>query len=84
MMSEITAETFLENLEKEVQKCADTHQPLKVRRQNGERFVVLAEKDWRAIEGTLHMNRIPGMVESIHEAAREPLSEGTKLEDLDW
>jgi hypothetical protein len=26
--------------------------------------------------------KLPGLVESIHEAAREPLEEGTRVEDL--
>ncbi|HWN41991.1 MAG TPA: hypothetical protein VNW71_07190 [Thermoanaerobaculia bacterium] len=40
--------------------------------------------DWRAIEETLALNKVPGLVESLLEAAREPIQEGTRLEDLDW
>ena len=33
---------------------------------------------------TLYLVNIPGMAESILEAAKEPLDEGTDMEDLDW
>jgi Txe/YoeB family toxin of toxin-antitoxin system len=48
---------------------------------------VLSEKDWLAIEETLYLNRIPGLVESIYEAAEEPIEEGTppeKLRRVSW
>lgn len=83
-MNEITAEEFKENLESEISRCVDNHEALNIRRKNGEGVVVISESDWRAIEETLYLNRIPGMVESIHEAAKEPVSEGTPLEELDW
>jgi PHD/YefM family antitoxin component YafN of YafNO toxin-antitoxin module len=47
-------------------------------------FVVLGEKDWKAIEETLYLNQFPGLTESINDAANEPLDQGTALEDLDW
>jgi len=37
-----------------------------------------------AIAETIYLNIIPGMVDSIKEAAAEPLSEGIPLEELDW
>jgi len=52
--------------------------------EGGEDFVVLDAEDWRAIEETLYLHQVPGLVESIHRAAAEPLEEGTRLEDLDW
>jgi PHD/YefM family antitoxin component YafN of YafNO toxin-antitoxin module len=55
-----------------------------VKRRNGENFVVLGEKDWMAIEETLYLNRIPGLVKSIHKTAKEHIEGGTPLEELDW
>lgn len=37
-----------------------------------------------ADRASLELNRIPGMVESIQQAAREPFEEGIELQDLDW
>ncbi len=59
------------------------HEILKVKRKNGGDFVVISESDWRAIEETLYLNRIPGLVESIHNADKEPLDEGTPLGEID-
>nr|VFK60343.1 MAG: hypothetical protein BECKTC1821F_GA0114240_10454 [Candidatus Kentron sp. TC] len=47
-------------------------------------LVILGETDWRAIEETLYLNRIHGSMESIRETSRESLSEGVRLEDIDW
>jgi PHD/YefM family antitoxin component YafN of YafNO toxin-antitoxin module len=45
---------------------------------------VLGAEDWRAIEETIYLNQIPGLVDSIHKAANEPLEKGTLLEKLRW
>ena len=37
-----------------------------------------------AIAETIYLNGIPGMVDAIHAAAAEPLSEGTPLEEFEW
>jgi PHD/YefM family antitoxin component YafN of YafNO toxin-antitoxin module len=80
---EVSARQFSENLEREVEKVISNHEVLHVRRDGGD-IVVLSADDWRSVEETLYLNKVPGLVESIHEAAREPLEEGTKVEDLDW
>ena len=83
-MPETTANEFRKRLKKYVDQAISNHQILKVKRRNGENFVILGEKDWRAIEETLYLNQFPELVKSIHEAHREPLEKGTALEDLDW
>jgi PHD/YefM family antitoxin component YafN of YafNO toxin-antitoxin module len=83
-MPETTANDFRKRLKAHIDRTILHHEVLKVTRRNGENFVVLGEKDWRAIEETLYLNRVPGLVESIHEAAQEPKAAGTPLEQLDW
>ena len=46
--------------------------------------MIISAEDWRAIEETLFLNQIPGMVASIHEAANEALDKGVRFQDLDW
>jgi len=75
-MLQTTAVKLREDFDREVERCIDNHETLKVTRDSGENLVIIGEADWRAIEETLYLNRIPGLVESIREAAREPLSEG--------
>ena len=84
IMLETTANTLRKNLRQEVQRCVASHEVLRVRQQGGDDFVILSVADWRAIEETLYLNQISGMVTSIHAAAAEPLMQGTRLEDLDW
>ena len=83
-MFETSANEFRKKLKAHIDQTIANHQVLKVKRKNGENFVVIGEKDWKAIEETLYLNQFPGLVESIHEADSEPLEEGTTLEDLDW
>ena len=81
-MREVTANEFRQTLKSKVDECISNHEVLYVRRRKGGDFVVLGEEDWRAVEETLYLNRFPGLVHSIHQAASEPLSEGVELKDL--
>ena len=83
-MTELTLNEFRRRLRNAVDHCADNHETLKVLRRDGADFVVLSASDWAAIEETLHLNQIPGMVESIHAAHAEPLEKGTPMEKLNW
>ena len=38
--------------------------------------VIISMEEWSGIQETLYLNSIPGMVESIKEAAAEPLELG--------
>ena len=82
-MLETTANEFRKTLKARVDQCINNHEVLKVKRRNGENFVVLGEDDWRAVEETLYLNQFPGLVDSINKAANESLSEGIALEDVD-
>jgi len=83
-MNEVSANEFRAHLKREVDKVVEDRRVLRVKRRRGEDFVVVAADDWSAIEETLFLNRVPGLVESIHEAAADPLDEGASLQDLDW
>jgi len=82
-MIETTANEFRQTLKAKVDDCILSHEVLRVKRRNGGDFVVLGEEDWRAVEETLYLNQFAGLVDSIHQAAAEPLSEGVSLKDLD-
>ena len=83
-MLETTANLFRQNLKSEVDRCIDNHEVLRVTRRSGDNFIVLSESDWRAIEETLYLNQVPGLIESIHIAANESFEKGTSLKDLVW
>lgn len=83
-MNEITANRFRDKLKTEVDRAIREHRPLRVTRRRGGDFVVLSAEDWGAIEETLYINRVPGLVKSIKRAAKEPIAKGTALKDLNW
>jgi hypothetical protein len=48
-------------------------------------LTTIGVEDWQAIEETIFLNRIPGFVESVHQAYQEILEDGgVPLEELDW
>ncbi|MDD2660696.1 MAG: type II toxin-antitoxin system Phd/YefM family antitoxin [Methylococcales bacterium] len=83
-MLETTATKLRKNLPKEIEPCFESHETLHVKQRDGKNFVIISAEDWRAIEETLFLNKIPDMVASIHDAANESLDKGTRLQDLDW
>lgn len=46
--------------------------------------VLISEDDWSAIQETLYLNTIPGMVESIQEGAKEPVEECISEDMVKW
>lgn len=83
-MLETTATKLRKNLPKEIEPCFHSHETLHVKQRDGKDFVIISAEDWRAIEETLFLNQIPDMVASLHDAAKESLEQGVRLEDLDW
>lgn len=83
-MTETTANEFRKKLKYFADISILNHEVLKVKRRNGEDFVVIGEKDWKAIEETLYLNQFPDLVKSIKVSAKEPVEEGTPFEELDW
>ena len=83
-MLETTATKLRRNLVNEIKPCFERHERLHVKQRDGNDFVIMSADDWRAIEDTLFLNQIPGMVASIHDAASESLSQGVRFQDLEW
>jgi antitoxin YefM len=83
-MKSTTANEFRKRLKYYVDMSISNHNVLRIERRNGENFIVLGEKDWNAIEETIYLNQVPGLVQSIKDAAQESLKEGTSFEELDW
>ena len=64
-----------------VDYVADSHEYVYITGKRN-KAILIAEEDFRAIQETLYLTSIPGMKESILEAAREP-SEQCRT-TLDW
>jgi prevent-host-death family protein len=82
-MKPISATEARANLYRLIDETASSHQPVMItgKRHNA---VLISEEDWNAIQETLYLMSIPGMKESILEAAKEPMEECISLEELEW
>ena len=80
-MTTITATQARQRLYSLIDEANDSHQPIQItgKRANA---VLLSEDDWRAIQETLHLQSVPGLVDSIQEASKEGI-EGAS-DKLDW
>ena len=80
-MSSITASEARANLYRLIDEAAASHQPLLIsgKRNNA---VLVSEEDWTAIQETLFLLSVPGMLESIREGMDTPVDECS--EDPGW
>lgn len=64
-----------------IDEANESHEPIQITGKRGN-AVLVSEDDWRAIQETLYLQGIPGMVESIQKARDEGIGKGSK--ELDW
>ncbi|BDF57482.1 hypothetical protein CE91St36_02990 [Christensenellaceae bacterium] len=72
-----------QNLYKLVKDTNESHAPIQILGKDGN-AVLLSEDDWRAIQETLYLYSVPGLVEGIKESENEPIEEMVSADDLDW
>lgn len=73
------------NLYQTVSDVNEYSQPITITNNRGKNAVLIAEDDWLAIQETLYLHSIPGMVESILASRKENLSECTTYDpDEEW
>jgi predicted HicB family RNase H-like nuclease len=60
-----------------IDQTAESHQPILLAGKRSS-AVLLSEEDWKAIQETLHLLSVPGMLESIKRGMAEPLAENAK------
>ena len=46
--------------------------------------VLVTANDWNAIQETVYLNSIPGMVESIKKGMETPIEDCVSEEDVEW
>lgn len=80
-MSALPATTARANLYRLIDQVNEESEPLTITGQRGN-AVLVGEDDWRAIQETLHLESVPGLVASIHDARDEGVEGGST--DLDW
>ena len=71
------------NLYKLIAQTNSTSEPVQITSKNGN-AVLISESDWRAMQEMLYLGSVPGLVESIKEAAAAPSTDFTPMEEVDW
>ena len=80
-MSTIPVTTARSQLYRLIDQVNEDSEPLVITGQRGNAVLVGGE-DWRAIQETLYLESVPGMMDSIRNARREGIEAGS--EELDW
>ncbi|MBQ7559445.1 MAG: type II toxin-antitoxin system Phd/YefM family antitoxin [Synergistaceae bacterium] len=77
-MTAITAQKAYEKFFQLLSDVNDSSTPIIiVNDDENKNAVLVSEDDWNSLQETLYLYSIPGMVESIIKAGKEPLSEYT-------
>ena len=82
-MEKITVNQPHLNLAKVVAEINEKHQPILIQGTTGN-AILISEQEWNEIQETLYLQSIPGMVESIHQAAATPIEDCIDVKDIDW
>ncbi|MBD2201981.1 type II toxin-antitoxin system Phd/YefM family antitoxin [Calothrix sp. FACHB-1219] len=80
-MSSLPINEAQNNLQALIDRVVQQGEPVIIQGDRGN-VILLAEKDWSAIQETLYLLSVPGMGESIKEGLATPLAECDK--ELDW
>ena len=80
-MTAVSATTARAKLYRLIDQVNEESEPLTITGQRGN-AVLVGEDDWRAIQETLFLAKVPGFTESIRQARTEGIDEGS--EELDW
>ena len=80
-METINATNARQTLFSLIDQVNETSEPTTIVGKRGS-AVLIGEDDWRALQETIYLASIPGMTQSIQEARREPLDQGSRA--LDW
>lgn len=83
-MKQLSVQQAREQLYELINEVTQQNQLIYISSDDNNDVVLLSKKDWEAIQETLYLNQIPGMVESIYEASQEAIDECIPVEDLEW
>ena len=84
-MTAINATSARKNLYQLIQDVNTNSTPITITNSRGKNAVLLSEDDWNAIQETVYLNSIPGMIDSILSANGESLEERTVYDpDEEW
>ena len=80
-MSTINVTNARKNLYRLIDEVSESHHPVVISGKDNS-AVLVGEDDWNAIQETLYLTSIPGMVDSIREGLNTPVEKCST--ELDW
>ena len=80
-MSTINVTTARSTLYRLIDQVAEESRPIRITGQRST-AVLVSEEDWEAIQETLHLQAVPGLVDSVRQAREEGVEAAS--EELDW
>lgn len=84
-MTAINASTTTKTISQLAKEVNDYSMPIIIVNDDGKNAVLVSEQEWDSIQETMYLYSIPGLVESILEGRKEPLSECKTYDpDEEW
>ena len=83
-MTSISVTNARKNIYQILSDVKTNSQPVLITNTKGKNAVLISEDDWNAIQETLYLYSIPGMVESILEGADTPLEDCIPENEVEW
>lgn len=83
-MNSITATQARANLFKIMTFVNENSQPMTLTNSRGKNVVLIGEDDWNAIQETIYLNSIPGMVDSLLNGKNTPVKECLSENEVEW
>jgi len=71
------------NLYRLIAQAVETSIPVQITSKSGD-AVLLSKTDWDAVQETLYLASIPGLVDSLHAGMQEPEEELVRANEVDW
>ncbi len=85
VMTYVNATTARKDLYKLITDVNENSEPVVITNNKGFNAVLISEADWNAIQETLRLVNVPGFVESVLEADKEPVEELEKFDpEEEW
>ena len=83
-MDAISATQARANLFKIMSFVNENSEPVTFTNNKGKNAVLIGEDDWNAIQETIYLNSIPGMVDSLKKGMKTPLDKCVSEKDVKW
>lgn len=83
-MTSISATALRQNLYQTIAQVNEESKPISITNSKGKGAVLIGEDDWAAIEETLYLASVPGMVESLQKGMTTSAEDCITEDELDW